>query len=127
MQFFPQVYSPQLAEVQASLDRIEAKLNMVIVQGAAMATDLSALQQEVTENGDVGASAIALLNGLAQQVRDLSTDPAALQALADQLDAQSNDLAAAVAANTVADPGGGGGGGGTEEPPPEEGGAGAPV
>ncbi len=65
-------------------------------------TDLSALTEEVQRNTDVDASAVALLNGLSQQLRDLSTDPAAIQALADQLDSSSSALASAVSANTPA-------------------------
>jgi TolA-binding protein len=52
----------------------------------------------------VDQSAITLINGLSQQIRDLSADPAALNALADQLDAQASDLSAAVTANTPATP-----------------------
>ncbi len=67
-----------------------------------MSEQLDRLTTEVTENADVIASAVTLINGLSQQIRDLQNDPAALAALADKLDAQSNDLAAAVTANTPA-------------------------
>jgi len=61
--------------------------------------DLSTLQAEVNENSDVVQSAVTLIGGLAQQLRDAiaANDPAAIQALADQLDAQTNSLAEAVA------------------------------
>jgi hypothetical protein len=62
-----------------------------------VATDLTALTTEVSENGDVIASAVSVLGSLAQQIRDLSTDPAALQALADTLDQNTNALATAIA------------------------------
>jgi hypothetical protein len=45
-------------------------------------------------------SAIALIAGLAQQIRDAADEPAKLNALADELDAKANVLAAAVQANT---------------------------
>jgi hypothetical protein len=64
--------------------------------------DLTALTAEVTRNNDVDQSAIILLNGLAAQIQQLKTDPAALQALADQLKASSDKLAEAVTANTPA-------------------------
>ena len=66
--------------------------------------DLSNLANEVSENNDVVESAVALLNGLSQQLKDAiaSDDPAAVQAIVDQLDAQNQRLADAVAANTPA-------------------------
>lgn len=65
-----------------------------------VATDLTALTNEVSENGDAVDSAVTLLSSLSQQIRDLSTDPAALQALADSLDANTARLAQAVVDNT---------------------------
>ena len=67
--------------------------------------DLSALAAEVSENTDAVNSASALLSSLSQQLRDAAGDPAAVQALADQLDANNAALSDAVAANTPADPG----------------------
>ena len=69
-------------------------------QGALMAGELARLQTEVTEMSGAVDSAITLINGLAQQIRDLATDPAALNALADSLDSKANELAAAVVANS---------------------------
>ena len=69
-------------------------------QGAIMAGELARLQTEVTEMSGAVDSAITLINGLAQQIRDLATDPAALNALADSLDSKANELAAAVVANS---------------------------
>ena len=69
-------------------------------QGALMAGELARLQTEVTEMSGAVDSAIMLINGLAQQIRDLATDPAALNALADSLDSKANELAAAVVANS---------------------------
>jgi len=65
-----------------------------------MSAQLDTLTQEVTEMSTVVDSAIVLINGLAAQIVELKDDPAALQALADSLDAKANSLAAAVAANT---------------------------
>lgn len=74
-----------------------------------MSAALDRLTTEVNENTAVIDSAVTLINGLAQQIRDAVDDPAKLNALADELDAKSNALAAAVAANTPAPP--------TTEPP----------
>ena len=72
-----------------------------------MSEQLDRLTTEVAENSDVIGSAVTLLGNLSQQIRDLKDDPAALDALADDLDAQSNALAAAVAANTPQEGGAG--------------------
>ena len=64
--------------------------------------DLSGLTAQVTANTDVEASAVALLNGLAAQIAQLKTDPAALQALSDQLKASATSLSEAITANTPA-------------------------
>jgi TolA-binding protein len=69
-----------------------------------MSAQVQRIQDDVTNLTSISQSAIALIVGLAQQVRDNATDPAALNALADQLEASSADLAEAVAANTPSDP-----------------------
>lgn len=69
-----------------------------------MSESLNRLTSEVAENTTVVQSAITLLNNLSQIIRDSVNDPAALNALADQLDTQSNSLAAAITANTPAEP-----------------------
>lgn len=66
--------------------------------------DLSTLADSVAANGDVVDSAITLLNGLYEQLQAAGTDPAAIAALADELKAQTDALAAAVAANTPVAP-----------------------
>lgn len=68
------------------------------------------LAREVQELTTVNESAIALIEGLAQEIRDAAGDEARLNELADSLDAQTTRLADAVDANTEA----------PEEPPVEE-------
>jgi len=65
---------------------------------------LAELKATVEAERTVIDSAIVLLNGLAQQLKDAiaNGDPAAIQAIADELDAQSRALAEAVVANTPA-------------------------
>lgn len=65
-----------------------------------MSAQLDKLTTEVAETKTVAASAVTLIEGLAQQIRDLKDDPIALEALAAELDSTTNALAAAVAANT---------------------------
>ncbi len=67
-----------------------------------MSAILDRLTADVANLTSVDESAIALLNGLAQQIRDLAGDPAALAALADSIEAQNTSLASAVTANTPA-------------------------
>lgn len=64
--------------------------------------DLKALTDAVARNKTVADSAIALIQGLAAQIEANKNDPAALQALADSLNAEDDSLAAAVTANTPA-------------------------
>ncbi len=66
-----------------------------------MAT-IADLQNEVTALTTVEESAAALLDGLAQQLKDAvaQNDPAAIQKVIDDLDAGKANLAAAVTRNT---------------------------
>jgi hypothetical protein len=75
-------------------------LRQLTTQGETVMADLTELQAAVTAEGTVVASAVTLLNQLAQMVRDAGTDPVALAELADQIETQSADLAAAVEAST---------------------------
>jgi hypothetical protein len=70
-----------------------------------MAT-LDELQVQVASNTDVVQSAVVLIAGLADQLQAAATDPAAVQALAEQLRSNNQVLADAVAANTVVAPAG---------------------
>lgn len=69
-----------------------------------MALDLTALTAEVTRDRDVNSSASTLITQLAAQFEAVKGDPAAVQALVDQLRSQNDSLASAVAANTPAAP-----------------------
>lgn len=89
------------------LSRIETKVDLILSQIKALQgmeeqemADLTALTAQVTENTEVEASAITLLNQLSDLIRQNMTDPAALQALADQLNGSADALAAAIVANT---------------------------
>jgi hypothetical protein len=65
-----------------------------------MSVALDKLTAEVSRNTAVDESAITLLNGLAQQIRDLKEDPVKLEALATELEGSSARLAEAVTSNT---------------------------
>ena len=93
--------------IMARFDRLERRLDALTTlttqEKEAVMADLSALQAEVERNTEVDQSAITLLNGLAAKIEELKTDPAALQALADSMRSSSDNLAAAVTANTPAE------------------------
>lgn len=65
-----------------------------------MSEALDRLESEVLETTDVVDSAITLIQGLAQQIRDAVDDPEKLNALADALDAKQTELAQAITDNT---------------------------
>jgi hypothetical protein len=60
---------------------------------------LAALTTQVTASVGVEASAVALIQGFAAMIADNANDPAAITALAAQMKASADALAAAVAAN----------------------------
>lgn len=69
-----------------------------------MATAMENLTREVSETKGVIASAKTLLSNLATRLRSNAGDPAAIQALADELDAEQTTLAQAITDNTVPEP-----------------------
>lgn len=74
-------------------------LRRILRKVGKMAGELERVQTEVTEISGTVDSAVALLEKLAQLIRDNATNPAALNKIADDLDAKGNALAAAVVAN----------------------------
>ncbi len=91
--------SDGLSRVNQRLDSVFATLKEL----PAMSQALDRLKTEVQESTAVAKSAVQLISGLSAQIRDLKDDPAALEALADELDASQQELAAAIAANTTAE------------------------
>lgn len=68
-----------------------------------MSVAMDNLVREVGETKTVIASAKALLKSLADRLRSNAGDPAAIQALADELDAEQTGLSQAIAENTIAE------------------------
>lgn len=86
------------------MDRIELAIaalrsDIRVNQGVNIAV-FDNLATKVTANGDVQESAIVLLNGLSQLIKDAAGDPARLAAITNDLDSHTQRLAAAVIANT---------------------------
>lgn len=68
-----------------------------------MSAELDRLKASVTAITEVATSAEALLGRLSQIIRDNATNPAALTALADELDADKAGIAQAITDNTPAE------------------------
>lgn len=65
--------------------------------------ELDDLTTEVEETNTVIDSAITLIKGLSQLIKDAGTDPVKLKQLTDQLDAKNKALAQTVVENTPAE------------------------
>ena len=90
-----------------TLARIETLIQSILNKEIQMSAELDVLTAQVHSNTTVITSAITLINGLAQRIQDLidaGANPAAFQALADELKAKDDELAAAVTANTTPTP-----------------------
>lgn len=92
---------PAGAELLGLLTDFLGELKSIKKELINMSAELDRLKASTAAIKTVADSAVALINGLAQQIRDNSTDPAALNALADELDADQAELAGAVSANTA--------------------------
>jgi hypothetical protein len=93
-----------LNQILATVKRIETKLGLVQQQETQQMATLTELQTQVTESIGVEQSAITLIQGLAAKIQELinsGSDPAALQALVDELNTSEQALSGAVAANPV--------------------------
>jgi len=96
--------------IASELDKFETRLKNMndilysIKKGEIyMSVQLDKLTAEVEEIGTVVDSAVELITNLATQILNLKDDPAALEALAAELDAKAAVLAEAISVNTVAE------------------------
>ena len=84
-------------------EKIENLLHKILRKVENMSLELDNLTAEVAENTEVIESAIVLIEGIAAQLEAITDDPVQIQALADTLNDESNKLAAAIAAHTIAE------------------------
>ena len=91
-------------ELTLAFDALGAKLEFLTRKETDMSAEVDNLRASVAHISQVGDSAMALINGLAEQLRNIATDPAAITALADELNAKADAIAADVVANTPAAP-----------------------
>jgi len=79
-------------------------LLFITYKNSIMSAQLDQLTADVTANTSAVQSAIVLIQGLKAQLDAAGTDPVALKALSDSLEASTQSLANAVAQNTPAQP-----------------------
>jgi hypothetical protein len=89
----------RLKRLQASVDGLACR---VVEGSAAVSAELERLKGSVTNLTTVTQSVLALVGTMAQQIRDMKNDPAALTAYADEVDARVGELTTAVTSNTPA-------------------------
>jgi hypothetical protein len=86
------------------LGRIEHLLGVSHDRQETIMATLDDLKAAVQRETDVETSVVSLLNGISQQLKDAqaANDPAAIQAVIDQIDANTKTMSDAVTANTPA-------------------------
>lgn len=94
----------RLDRIELVLYRLQAAIKLLAKEERMAQADIDALKAAVERNTSVTDSAVVLIQGLAQQIKDAADDPAQLQALAAQIDKEAGELAAAVTAGTPATP-----------------------
>lgn len=95
------VYHHLDPRLERKLDRV---LHALLKNEEIIMAQLDTLTADVAADTDAVNSAVKLIEGLVQQIKDAGTDPVALKALTDRLEANTASLAGAVAANTSAAP-----------------------
>lgn len=89
------------------VERIESFVIQILEKQNQMAIQFDNLVREVSEMASAVDSAIVFIQTLTAEIRALQTqmvDPELLQPLVDSLDAKQQELAAAIVANTPAQP-----------------------
>jgi hypothetical protein len=91
--------TPLIHELNYLRDELEARTKSLQHEVKTMALDLSILTAQVAATAGVEASAVTLIDAIAAELTAQANDPAAVTALANQLKAATDPLAAAIAAN----------------------------
>jgi hypothetical protein len=95
----------ELAEqMHARFDRLEGAMALQLLSERKVLHMASDLETAVAGVSSVTGSVLTLIQGMADKVAATAGDPAKVQALVDELNADHARLAAAVAANTPASP-----------------------
>jgi chromosome segregation ATPase len=102
MERFKERVEIKLQEIVDLLNDNKKSISLLTKKINTIMTALDSLQAAVERDTAVDTSAIALIKGIADQLKAAQGDPAAIAALTDKLTANADALAAAVAANTPA-------------------------
>jgi hypothetical protein len=94
-----------LRSLDRKLDQVVGLLQIIVEKETLMSQATDNLAAAVQKETSIVSSVTTLISGLAAQIKQTSSDPQ-VQALADQINGNSDTLAKAVAANTAADTGG---------------------
>lgn len=91
-------------EVLCRLDALSKKLDLILENQRTIMSVMDDLKAAVQRNTDAEAAVVTLLQGISQHLKDAvaANDPAAIQAVITQIDANTAAAAAAVVANTPA-------------------------
>ncbi len=104
--FFDWILAP--LRIERKLDEVLMRLNALKTtqrrQGKKLMADLSRITANVAANGTVIGSAVTLIEQIAEALRNAGSDQGAIDALANDLEAQAALLAEAVLRNTPAAP-----------------------
>lgn len=100
--WFNRGFERWIARVDHRLEDINNILRFMARKEIHMSQELDELTVQVQENTNLEASAIVLIQGLADQIIASKEDPIKIKALSDQLKASAFSLAAAITANTPA-------------------------
>jgi hypothetical protein len=94
-----------LRQLLAAVQRVESKMDLLLEKEDAMNAEQQkawdSLTAAVGRETDVTQSAITLITNMSRQMKEVSVDPN-VQALADQMAANAQNLAQAITANTPA-------------------------
>ncbi len=91
----------EVRALHQKVDTMLVALQQIKEGNISMSQQLTDLSTKVHAMTDVTNGAVTLIQGLAAQIAALKDDPAALQALSDELTADAANLSAAVTANTT--------------------------
>ena len=91
-------------EIKTMLEHSHFLQHRILERIDTMSAELDRLTASVAKLTTAEKSLVALVAGLAELIRNNASDPAALNKLADDIDADSKEITDAVAANTPAAP-----------------------
>jgi len=104
MQIDPYHFQRELDGIKEQLSKILYFMREIYHKERHMEKEMKELQDAVERTTAVETSAVTLIQGIAAQLAAAKEDPAAIAALATQLQSQADALAAAITANTPAAP-----------------------